>query len=63
MSLKSSDPIDEATLSDNVKEVLANLALEGIKPSPELSEDIKLLDAGKLTHEQFLERAIARAKS
>ncbi len=57
------DPIHQHDLSEDAKRVLVDLGLEGISPSPELLTDIRLLDSGKLTKEQFLEKAITRAKA
>lgn len=54
---------DTATLSENTKRALASLTLEGISPSPQLLTDLKLVDSGQLTEDEFLARAIARAKS
>jgi hypothetical protein len=57
------DSIHQDNLSEDAKRTLIDLELEGIFPSPELLADIRLLDSGKLTKEQFLERAIVRAKA
>lgn len=48
--------------SKHTKNVLANLALEGIYPSAESLADMQLYDEGKLSIEAFLAKAIARAK-
>lgn len=50
-------------VSDETKKALTDLALEGIYPSDDLRIDMSLLDAGKLSKEEFLQRAIKRAKS
>ena len=63
MSIYGSEAIDTETLNENTKRALANLALEGISPSPQLLADLKLVDSGQLTEDEFLARAIARAKS
>lgn len=62
-SKETANSINLEGFSEKAKRVLANLTLEGIYPSHEALEDMKLLDAGKLTKEQFFERALARAKS
>lgn len=54
---------DTGILSENTKRALASLALEGISPSPQLLTDLKLVDSGQLTEDEFLARAIARATS
>lgn len=63
MTTQSFDPADTETLSESSKRALASLALEGISPSPQLLADLKLVDSGQLTEDEFLARAIARAKS
>jgi hypothetical protein len=63
MPIHGFEAIDTATLSENTKRALASLALEGISPSPQLLTDLKLVDSGQLTEDEFLARAIARAKS
>jgi len=63
MTISDFDSIDKEILSENTKRALANLALEGISPSPQLLADLKLVDSGQLTEDEFLARAIARAKS
>jgi hypothetical protein len=63
MTISGFDSIDAKTLSENTQRALASLALEGIAPSPQLLADLKLVDAGQLTEDEFLARAIARAKS
>jgi hypothetical protein len=63
MPIHGFEAIDTAALSENTKRALASLALEGISPSPQLLTDLKLVDSGQLTEDEFLARAIARAKS
>lgn len=63
MTISDFDSIDTEILSGNTKRSLANLALEGISPSPQLLADLKLVDSGQLSEDEFLARAIARAKS
>lgn len=54
-------PVKPEHLSEQSKRALANLHLEGIKPTPALLEDMKQLDNGLITEKQFLQRAINRA--
>ncbi|MBA2651880.1 MAG: antitoxin VbhA family protein [Tatlockia sp.] len=54
-------PVNLEHLSEQSKRALANLNLEGIKPTPALLADMKQLDNGLITEEQFLQRAINRA--
>jgi integrase len=63
MSIPGFEAIDTEALSENTKRALASLALEGISPSPQLLADLKLVDSGQLTEDEFLARAIVRAKS
>ncbi|HEV8050915.1 MAG TPA: hypothetical protein VGP47_00355 [Parachlamydiaceae bacterium] len=56
-------PVKQELLSEQSKRALANLHLEGITPTPELLHDMKQLDKGLITKEQFLQRAINRAVS
>ena len=53
---------EEEKRRKHTKHVLANLGLEGIQPSEELRADMELRDLGKLSQEDFLARALARAK-
>jgi hypothetical protein len=55
--------IEETTLSERSQQTLANLALEGITPSPALMADIKLFDAGKITLDELLARGLKRAQT
>jgi len=62
MTAQGFEPTNTGTLSKNTKRALASLALESISPSPQLLIDLKLVDSGQLTEEEFLARTIARAK-
>lgn len=55
-------PHEEASLSNQMRQFLASLRLEGIELSPESMADIKLFDAGQISKEELLKRAIERAK-
>jgi hypothetical protein len=63
MTISDFNSIDTEILSENTKRALASLALERISPSPQLLADLKLVDSGQLTEDEFLARAIVRAKS
>ena len=56
-------PIKMDSLSEDSKRALVNLSLEGIIPSSVLLADMQLLDSGKISQKEFLERAVTRAKS
>lgn len=56
-------PIQMDSLSEDSKRALVNLSLEGITLSSALLADMQLLDSGKISQKEFLERAITRAKS
>lgn len=49
-------------LSPETLQSIASLQLEGIAVSKEMLDDLVLRDAGKITKEEFLKRAIERAK-
>lgn len=49
-------------LQNDLKDALANLKLEGIKPSPEALHDMEQHAAGKISSEEMIARATARAK-
>lgn len=48
--------------SDDSKRALTHLGLEGITPTSELLADMHLLDVGKITEKEFIERAVSRDK-
>lgn len=48
--------------SEKMQQALASLALEGITLSPEALTDLQLLDSGKMTEAQFLEKTLAIAR-
>lgn len=48
-------------LSENSERVLAHLFLEGITPSSALLESMELLDAGKISKDEFIERGFNEA--
>lgn len=50
-------------ISNEMRQLIASLHLEGIELSPESMTDVRLFDAGKLTKAEFLNRAIGRAQS
>jgi hypothetical protein len=50
-------------LSKKVKEAIASLGLEGIVLSPDVMKNVLLFDAGKISEEEFIKKAIERAKS
>jgi hypothetical protein len=49
-------------LSSKMQQALASLRLEGVSLSSEVMVDIQLFDAGKITKEELLKRAVLRAK-
>jgi hypothetical protein len=53
----------EAGLNATSRKALASLRLEGIVPSAESLADMKLVDAGKMSIQEFRSRSLARAKS
>jgi|GEM_PF-5570037 len=46
----------------SLQAALVDLKLEGITLSDDLMSDFALIDAGKITHKETIERAVARAK-
>ncbi len=54
---------DLTHLSQTAKQGLANLALEGIVPSDASLTDLQLLDSGQISVEEYLKRAVKRAKA
>lgn len=54
---------DLTNLSQTAKQGLANLALEGIVPSDASLTDLQLLDSGQISVEEYLKRAVKRAKA
>jgi hypothetical protein len=55
-------PQQEPPISNQMQQLLASLKLEGIEISPESMSDVRLFDTGKISKEEFLKRAIGRAK-
>jgi hypothetical protein len=51
----------DPTLSEAARRGLKSLELEGIILPDEVIADIRLLDKGEMTHQEFRARAIARA--
>ncbi|NNM59059.1 MAG: antitoxin VbhA family protein [Legionellales bacterium] len=50
-------------LSSKMQQTLASLRLEGLTPDEASMHDIQLFDAGEIKKEEFLKRALARAKA
>ncbi|MFN7098553.1 MAG: antitoxin VbhA family protein [Gammaproteobacteria bacterium] len=50
-------------LSEKMQQILASLRLESFSITEESMEDIQLFDDGKITKQEFLARALKRAKS
>ncbi|MBY0544632.1 MAG: hypothetical protein K2Q14_03680 [Gammaproteobacteria bacterium] len=50
-------------LSDRARQTLASLHLESFVISDEIMEDIRLFDAGKITKQELLARALKRAQA
>lgn len=50
-------------LSHKMQQTLASLRLEGLIPDEASLRDIALFDAKEITKEEFLKRALARAKA
>ena len=59
--IASHDP--SKPLSEKMRQILASLRLESFTITEESMEDIRLFDAGKITKQEFLARALKRAKS
>ena len=55
--------VDQASLSNEMKQLVASLRLEGIELSSKSMHDVKLFDAGQITKEEFIKRAIGRAQT
>ena len=49
-------------LSSEMQQTLASLRLEELTPNEASMDDIRLFDAGEMTKEEFLSRALARPK-
>ena len=47
---------------EETRQALANLRLEGIDPSQEMINDLELLDTGKITVEEVMQRTFVRLK-
>ncbi len=62
-SLQSNIAHKKKGLSSQSERAVAHLKLEGITPSSALLKDMELLDAGKISHDEFVQRGIARAIS
>lgn len=60
-SNKHFQAIEDSTLSEAMQQGLKSLELEGIILPDEAIEDLRLLDEGRMTHQEFRARAIARA--
>jgi hypothetical protein len=60
-SNKHFQAIEDPTLSEAMQQGLKSLELEGIILPDEAVEDLRLLDEGKMTHQEFRARAVARA--
>ena len=57
------DAHSSLALSSEMQQTLASLRLEGLTPDEASMGDIRLFDAGEMTKEEFLSRALARAKA
>ena len=61
--IKAVDVHSPLPLSSEMQQTLASLRLEGLTPNEASMSDIRLFDTGEMTAEEFLSRALARAKA
>ena len=54
--------LEEIKRRQLTEKTLKSLELEGIYPSKKVLEDVELLDTGKISKEEFLERGFGRLR-
>ena len=60
--LHDADTQQNKSISPDIRQAMASLALEGLALSPESIQDLELAKLGKLTKEEYMIRLLARAK-